>query len=885
MGILSIVSLAFFTHAADHFQFRFPQPAAYRIEEYRVPTVAGAEKAQWLRAWPDTGSTNFVEFGNRVVLQLESAESLENLLAGHPLKLSRKVASNLFILQAPDALTAAREAHRLATVEGVLASHPVVRNRAQLHGPYAPEPTDYFFSSWEWTLENRNADGSSAGVDVNVRAAWPYTTGKGVTVAISDNGIELTHPELVDRVVGAPHYNFIDQNTNGAPTSRQASGAHGTEVAGLLAASRNNYRMVGVAPDATLASWVVIDGNGNPAADEQLMDMYQYQSNVVGVINLSWGNNSGSLLGPDLVEQVGISNAVNQGRSGLGVVMVRSAGNTRAVAGDPPIEGNANDNGYGSDPQVIGVAAVRMDGRVASYSSPGACVLVAAPSADTDSGFTGIFTTDLLGTDGANALNFFSPFQDMNNYVFGSLGFTGTSAAAPHVSGIVALMLSANPTLSYRDVQQILILSSRHFDFADPDLMPNGAGFLVSHNDGFGVPDADVAVSLARDWPSRPSQTQLTLTSTNQAEIPDDGLRVLVTGNGVPTNLASIHCQPSTGPHADVPTPLLPLVDFGFGTNLAGYNLTNAAALIERGGSTFANEITLAAQAGAAFAVIYNYDANSPGGGDELTAMGATDFVPIPTVFIGHTDGINLLSLFQSNSAARAQIHLDSTNYVFTVTNTLLCEHVGLRVMTDHQSRSDVRITLLSPMGTRSILERLNTDFEPGPVDWTYYSTHHFFETTAGTWTACFSDESPGNTGTVQQVSLILTGVPIHDRDRNGLDDFWEITYWDSIFAQSPKDDPDLDGYSNAREQLMDTDPTVPNNIPFSLDLSWWNQSIARLSWPGSPYYTYEIRGGTDPTALTVLTNVPGHFPVTEWFTPYTSTSGQFYRVRAFLNP
>jgi hypothetical protein len=127
--------------------------------------------------------------------------------------------------------------------------------------------------------------------------------------------------------------------------------------------------------------------------------------------------------------------------------------------------------------------------------------------------------------------------------------------------------------------------------------------------------------------------------------------------------------------------------------------------------------------------------------------------------------------------------------------------------------------------------------------------------------------------------------VPIHDRDRNGLDDFWEITYWDSIFAQSPKDDPDLDGYSNAREQLMDTDPTVPNNIPFSLDLSWWNQSIARLSWPGSPFYTYEIRGGTDPTALTVLTNVPGRFPVTEWFTPYTSTSGQFYRVRALLNP
>jgi len=96
----------------------------------------------------------------------------------------------------------------------------------------------------------------------------------------------------------------------------------------------------------------------------------------------------------------------------------------------------------------------------------------------------------LIGTDGANELNFLPPNQDLNDYVFNGLGFTGTSASAPQVSGVAALMLSVNPNLGWRDVQHILALSSRHFDFADPDVTTNGAGFVVSHNLGYGTPDA-----------------------------------------------------------------------------------------------------------------------------------------------------------------------------------------------------------------------------------------------------------------------------------------------------------------------------------------------------------------------------------------------------------
>ena len=76
--------------------------------------------------------------------------------------------------------------------------------------------------------------------------------------------------------------------------------------------------------------------------------------------------------------------------------MVRAAGNLRTSMV------NADDNGYPNDPRIIAVGAVRIDGRVASYSNPGACLLVGAPSGDTafNATYYGLFTTDLLGTDG-----------------------------------------------------------------------------------------------------------------------------------------------------------------------------------------------------------------------------------------------------------------------------------------------------------------------------------------------------------------------------------------------------------------------------------------------------------------------------------------------------
>jgi subtilisin-like proprotein convertase family protein len=849
------------------YHFREPRDSYYGVETDRIP--APDTRREWVQAWPENGSAYSVEFGSRIGLQLKPGADVRELLRERPLTLSRVVGPQLFILQAPDAMTALIEAQRLAAKAEVLLSCPIQRrSQIQLHGHYSSKPNDPFFYD-QWSLENRDANGASLGVDLNLRAAWPVTRGAGSVIAVADDGVDLTHPEFVHRATNDLHYYFdgLNGSTNALPADSNDN--HSTEVAGLALAEGNNHRgMIGVAPQALLANWKIFLGWNAVASDEQMMDMFQYRSNVVSVENHSWGKaqDDPSQLAPTPLESIGISNALTFGRGGRGTVMVHSAGNGR--------EGgmNANDDGYANDPRVICVASVRQRGRVATYSNPGACLLVAAPGGDDD---MAIFTTDRPGSSGDNPLGFGDDFAD-RDYVF-STHVAGTSFSAPQISGLVALLLSANTNLTWRDVQQILILSARHYDLADPDVRTNGAGFRVSHNVGFGVPDAGQAVALAQRWINRPPLTTVAHTTNSVRSIPDSALRVLITGTNLPANLASIlPLVPCIGPHADSPTALLPLVDLGLATNPITTNLAGRAALIRRGGNTFEQKVQVAAAAGAAFVVLYDNGDPKPGFGIDV------EFGPIPCVFISQSDGVALRNYLPTDDTARAQIDLTPTTYSFEITNTLICEHVSVRVQTDHERRGDLRITLLSPAGTRSILQQVNLDDNRGPADWTYYSALHFGESSAGKWTVSISDEQPLNTGSVQFVALTLDGVAITDTDQDGLDDKWEETHFGSL-ASDPQIDSDGDGYCNAREQIMGTDPNAAD-IPYQLDLSPWDQGLARLSWAGATNRTYEILSGTNAVApMKTVTNLPGRFPDTEWFASYTNFVNQFFRVQTVI--
>jgi subtilisin family serine protease/subtilisin-like proprotein convertase family protein len=860
------------------FEFRTPGLATYRVDLSKGASLASEAAPAWLKAWPATGSGPAIELGSRVVLQTQAPERLPGLLADSPLRVDRTVGPGLVILQAPDALTAAREAHRLAAKPGVEVSHPVRRRPAKLHGGYAPEPNDPYFNG-QWHLEHRSPDtGARLGPDLNVRAAWPHSQGQGVVIAIGDDGFEVNHPDLSAHSSSTNHFNFVTGLASGLPLSSQQG--HGTAVAGLAAAVGGNKRGVsGVAPAAKLASWVIFDSVDNLVDEEKLMDMFQYRSNVVGVQNHSWGNSGVEQLTVGVLEDRAIGQAVKHGRGGKGVVIVRSAGNERTAGND------VNDDAYAQDPRVITVGAVRQNGQAASYSTPGACVLVAAPSGDNQVDLPGGGSTNypgLLTTDRQGSLGYYaSADADRGDYTFGASGFTGTSGSAPQVAGLCALLLGAKPSLTYRDVQQVLLLSARQLHLADPDLQTNGAGLLVSYTTGFGVPDAGEALRLARLWPNRPAVSTVSVTNKTAADIPDDGLRVIVTGTRVPLDVQSIPAFPFDGLHPDDPTQAVPLVDVGQALEPLTTNLTGKAALIQRGQNFFVEKLQRAAAAGAVFAVVYN-NVN----GDERIFMNGADiqFSPIPAVFIAQYAGERLRDYVAQNPDARGQLRLSSVRFALQVTNALLCEQVALRVQFSHSRRADVRLTLVSPAGTRSVLHHFNQDLNSALGWWTFCSARHFYESSHGTWTVEVSDERPAMLGRVLSMALTIHGVPIGDADNDGLDDQWETACFGSL-AFGPRDDNDRDGYNNMREMLAGTDPLAAAT-PFRADVCPWNAKLARVSWPATLDFDYEVFAGADLTQpLTAITSLAGAFPEAEWFARRTNLSQQFFRILSRPRP
>jgi subtilisin-like proprotein convertase family protein len=340
-------------------------------------------------------------------------------------------------------------------------------------------PSDNLFSK-QWYLYNKTIIDNYAysnGFDLNVVNVWDDYTGKGVLVGVIETGIDYAHYDLDNNYDTTKDYDTIDQDSEPLPVL--AGENHGTAVAGIIAAEKNGVGTVGVAYNAKIAGIRAIPGD--------IKALERFVS--FDVVNNSWGI-------PDFFEdnfyvdpQLGqaLTNAVTNGRKGLGTAIVFSAGNRRGE-GD-----NTNYHNFKNSRHVITVAALNNDGWATSYSTPGASILVSAFGGEFDS----IVTTDRLGSAGYSSTDYTGSFK-------------GTSAAAPMVSGIVALMLEANRNLGYRDIQEILAYSARKSDSLgggggyiwqyNGANNWNGGGLHVNHNYGFGLVDALAAVRLAEAW-------------------------------------------------------------------------------------------------------------------------------------------------------------------------------------------------------------------------------------------------------------------------------------------------------------------------------------------------------------------------------------------------
>lgn len=354
-------------------------------------------------------------------------------------------------------------------------------NRIIYRYPRGFVPADPRFPE-QWHLENAGQSGGLAYADINVRPVWDARiTGAGVTIGIVDEGVQYTHPDLQPNWINGSGYDYNDDDSDPSPDPNDPDDRHGTAVAGISLAATNDLGGLGVAYNAGLVPLRLIAGGFEFGEEAEALSYHASSGFAVDIYNNSWGpsDDAGTrYVDISSVLKSAFASNTSNGRNGKGTIYVWAAGNG-GLNGD-----NSNYDGYNASPYTISVAALGDNDVKAGYSEPGANLLVSAPSRGIGAG---ILTTDNTGASG---------YTDTDYYE----NFSGTSAAAPIVSGVVALMLEKRPDLGWRDVQKILALTAVPVDFLDGEWSANGAGHWTSHNYGFGRVDAHAAVQLAEDW-------------------------------------------------------------------------------------------------------------------------------------------------------------------------------------------------------------------------------------------------------------------------------------------------------------------------------------------------------------------------------------------------
>jgi subtilisin family serine protease len=403
----------------------------------------------------------------------------------------------------------------------------------------------------EWELQNNMpvVSGTNAGLDVNIAGAWSNGfTGRGVTIAIVDDGVEGTHPDLNyandlswDFTKNSyENQNFPDFLKRGFPAT--PDDVHGTECAGVAAGIGYGIGVVGAAPHARISSLRHTLRNDVPIptvlTNAKIISevlTFEGQKNRLGQIDpsisVNWSNPIWTNGAPIRVKSH--SYLLDRGSGGYltffspsdrvlkeafdqceqnGIINVFCAGNIRYQAG---IQDANRQQILSHVPNLIVVGALASHGKFAFYSSFGANLFVTAPSNDPKSpwnladGLYSIATTDLLGIWGDNKIN----STNSNSYKFESLftnsllynyysSFGGTSSSTPLVSGIMALGIEADPYLTPRMAQHLLALTSRQVDptdnfFGGLGWVTNSGGYRYDLNYGFGLIDATAFTTAA----------------------------------------------------------------------------------------------------------------------------------------------------------------------------------------------------------------------------------------------------------------------------------------------------------------------------------------------------------------------------------------------------
>lgn len=263
---------------------------------------------------------------------------------------------------------------------------------------------------------------------IEAEKQWKETKGSGINVAILDTGIDYNHIDLKDRVKGGINFTTPDKNDY---MDRQG---HGTHCAGIVAASINNYGIIGVAPEANLYAVKVLNDQGMGSLNWMIKGIEWCIENNIHVISMSLGSN---------VPNSSLHNVIKKAYK-KGIIMIAAAGNDA--------NGMVDTVDYPAKyPEVIAVAAIDPNEQLGKFSSRGTDVEVAAAGVEVISTY----------------LN--------NSYA----KLSGTSMACPHIAGAVAILLAKglnryNRLLKPEEIRFLLQMCSIDLGAKGKD---NGYGF------------------------------------------------------------------------------------------------------------------------------------------------------------------------------------------------------------------------------------------------------------------------------------------------------------------------------------------------------------------------------------------------------------------------
>jgi len=395
----------------------------------------------------------------------------------------------------------------------------------------------FFYMQWHMqSLGNHTNDSgvkTIPGNDLHLMEVYHrymgYNNGNPIIIQVVDTGVDADHEDIKDNM-------DLDRSYDGeevgdpSPNNTDEGYTHGTMVAGIIAARAfNGIGVRGIAPFAKLAGSNWLESQTYNGLEKVWLT--GQGANEIAVTNNSWGSYFSTDTFPEEVMARGVRNL----RDGKGRIYVFAAGNDRDDYG----HGNANLNYMLSNRYAIAVAALKHDDTYADYSNPGANLLVSGYSGNFYQDSPTIGTTTVMGTSSNSGdINQKTTWSDDENENY-TYAMNGTSAAAPTVAGVIALVLEACPDLTWRDVRHLIAKTATKIDGNNNTWITNGAKLHFSTDYGFGLINAQEMIKQCSvsDYPSLPAEENTSISIFPNMPIPDKESRTFTLN--VPENLTT----------------------------------------------------------------------------------------------------------------------------------------------------------------------------------------------------------------------------------------------------------------------------------------------------------------------------------------------------------